>query len=71
MNKLLLRQIKKHFGSEDKIPKEIEKFLEDVDNTYKSYNDDLYLLQNSLEISSTELRNAFQKNKQDNLESLI
>ena len=65
MNKLLLRQIKRHFGSVENVPKELERFLEDIGNSYKNFDDDIYLLQNSIEISSLELREAFQKHKQD------
>ncbi|MFA9388902.1 MAG: PAS domain S-box protein [Prolixibacteraceae bacterium] len=65
MKKLLLRQIKRHFGSPDKYPEEFKAFLEDINATYQSFDDDIYLLQNSIEISSVELRNAFEKHKQD------
>lgn len=64
-NKLLARQVKKHFGSSGNIPSEIKDFLTDINHTYNNFDDDIFLLQNSIEISSLELRNAYQKHKLD------
>ncbi len=64
-NKLLQRQIKKHFGSSENIPYAFAGLLEDINNTYDNFDEDNQLLQNSLEISSQELREAFLKQKQD------
>ncbi|MFZ4398721.1 MAG: PAS domain S-box protein [Bacteroidales bacterium] len=64
-NKLLLRQIKRHFGSIDSIPEELKGIIEDVNNSYNNYEEDSQLLQNSIEISSMELRDAYQKHKVD------
>lgn len=63
--KLLNRQLKKHYGSLENVPEELWNFINDVNSTYEGYDDDILLLQNSIEISSLELRNAFQKLKQD------
>ncbi len=65
LNKLLARQIKKHFGAVDNLPKELLGVIEDINNTYFGFEDDTQLLQNSIEISSQELRDAFQKHKND------
>ena len=65
LNKLLQRQIKRHFGSVENMPDSLAGLLSDINNTYESFDDDLKLLQNSIEISSQELRNAFQKHKDD------
>lgn len=65
INKLLTRQIKKHFGSLENIPNEFKGILSDISNSYENFEDDVSLLQNSIEISSQELRNAFQKHKRD------
>lgn len=65
MNKLLTRQIKRHFGSFDYLPIELKGIINDINNTYNSFEDDTQLLQNSIEISSQELRIAFQKNRHD------
>ena len=65
LNKLLMRQIKRHFGSVDLLPRELLGILQDINNTYEGFEDDTRLLQNSIEISSQELRDAFQKHKQD------
>jgi len=65
LNKLLLRQIKRHFGSADNLPDQLKDILEDINNTYNNFEDDTQLLQNSIEISSQELRDAFLKHKID------
>jgi len=65
LNKLLLRQIKRHFGSADNVPDQLKGILEDINNTYENFEDDTQLLQNSIEISSQELRDAYQKHKLD------
>jgi len=65
MNKLLLRQIKRHFGSVDNLPDELKGIFLDINNTYDNFEDDTKLIQNSIEISSQELRNAYRKHKQD------
>jgi PAS domain S-box-containing protein len=64
-NKLLSRQIKKHFGSFGNIPDELKGFITEINNTYDNFDKDTQLLQNSIEISSQELRDAFQKQKRD------
>jgi len=65
LNKLLLRQIKRHFGSADNVPDQLKGIIQDINDTYENFEDDTKLLQNSIEISSQELRDAFQKHKQD------
>ncbi|MEI6048273.1 MAG: PAS domain S-box protein [Bacteroidota bacterium] len=65
LNKLLLRQIKRHFGSPDNLPEELKDIIHDINNTYNDFDDDTQLIQNSIEISSRELRDAFQKQKND------
>jgi PAS domain S-box-containing protein len=65
LNKLLTRQIKKHFGSAENIPEELKGIFGDINNTYENFEDDIHLLQNSIEISSHELRSAYQKHKED------
>ncbi len=65
LNKLLIRQIKKHFGGPENIPEELNRFITDINSTYENFKDDIALLQNSLEISSQELRSVFLKHKTD------
>ena len=38
MNKLLLRQIKKHFGSLDNMPDELKDIILDINDTYEEFN---------------------------------
>ena len=65
LNKLLLRQIKKHFGSVEQLPEALSSIFQDINNTYENFEADTKLLQNSIEISSQELRDAFQRHRQD------
>ena len=46
LNKLLLRQIKRHYGSVDNMPIELKGIIQDISNTYNNYEDDTQLLQN-------------------------
>lgn len=64
-NKLLTRQINRFFTHEDKIPQEMLDFLRIVEETYSSYDENIELLQNSIEISSTELRSAYRRQQDD------
>ncbi|MCZ6760338.1 MAG: PAS-domain containing protein, partial [Gemmatimonadetes bacterium] len=55
MHKLLLRQLKRHVGSADAIPKEWQPFADAVDDAYCQAEDDRALLERSLDLSSQEL----------------
>lgn len=61
MNKLLLRQIKKAFGDETKIPQGLSSFLEIISEAYDGFDQDRDLTVRSLELSSQELLEANQK----------
>jgi len=65
LNKLLLRQVNRRFGSYENIPDELKGFLKDINDTYNNFEDDTQLLQSSIEISSQELRDAYQKQRHD------
>ena len=45
LNELLVRQINRHFGSIDNMPEELKGIIQDIDNTYKSFDDEAKLLQ--------------------------
>ena len=47
-NKLLLSQIAKHFGSFENLPDELKGIIGDINDTYKKFEDDAQLLQNSI-----------------------
>lgn len=64
-NKLLIRQIKRQFGSVENLPSDLQSLFQEINKTYESFEDDTKLLQNSIEISSQELRDAFQKQKRN------
>ncbi len=65
LNKLLQRQLKRHFGSLTSVPVEFQSFLHDVSDSYNNLEDDARMFQNSLDISSQELRDAYLKQKRD------
>ncbi|UPT75561.1 MAG: ATP-binding protein [Elusimicrobiota bacterium] len=52
---LLARQLKKSFGSEDRVPESLAGFLEAVDAAYRQSDEDREMLERSLELSSREL----------------
>ncbi len=64
-NKLLLRQIRRHFGSTEELPAAVKSFIQDVEQSYIGFEEEAKLLVNSLDLSSVELREAFQKHKAD------
>lgn len=65
VNKLLSRQLKRYFGSLENIPENLAGFMQIISDTYDSFDDDTMLLQNSIEISSVELRAAYEKQRID------
>ncbi|NTW23979.1 MAG: response regulator [Lentimicrobium sp.] len=65
LNKLLQRQLKRHFGSGDNLPEELSGFVKAISETYDSLEDDARLYQHSLELSSQELRDAYLMKKSD------
>lgn len=64
-NKLLSKQIKRHLGTNYILPEDIELLFTDISETYDSYAEESKLFQNSLDISSQELRDAYLKHKSD------
>ncbi len=54
MHVLLARQLRKFF-KDSEIPKEMEGFLESINNAYNQFDDDRLMLERSLELSSQEL----------------
>jgi len=65
LNRLLQRQVKRHFGATPEMSEEMQCFIREISDTYFSLEDDARLYQNSLEISSQELRDAYLKQKSD------
>jgi diguanylate cyclase (GGDEF)-like protein/PAS domain S-box-containing protein len=58
IHSLLLRQIKRYFGSTDPLPKECPDFINAVNNAYLQFDSDRSMLERSLELSSQELIHA-------------
>ena len=54
MHKLLVRQLKRHFGSIDSIPEEWKSLLDTVDIAYHEFDADRSLLERSMELVSGE-----------------
>ncbi len=65
-NKLLSRQILRHFGDSNSIPDNLKVFIETINETYNNFYEDIELLQNSIEINSIELM-EFNEKQQENL----
>lgn len=55
---LLRRQLKRYFGSVDKVPEDIQPLISIISETYHQYDEDRHLLERSLELSSEELFQA-------------
>lgn len=64
-NKLLNKQIKRHLGTNYSLPGDIQSLFTDISETYDAYSEESKLFQNSLDISSQELRDAYLKHKSD------
>jgi PAS domain S-box-containing protein len=58
MHSLLRRQLKKIFGSADKIPKDLAEIVGVVNEAYFNFDEDRVMLERSIEISSQELVEA-------------
>jgi PAS domain S-box-containing protein len=63
LNRLVQRQVKRHFGDTSNLPDELRRFILDISDTYNCMEDDARLFQNSLDISSQELRDAYLQQK--------
>lgn len=55
---LLARQIRRHFGGEERIPEGWRPFLEAIDEAYRRSDDDRAMLERSMDLSSQELIQA-------------
>jgi PAS domain S-box-containing protein len=58
MHSLLRRQLKKIFGSPEKIPKDFDEIVKVVNDAYFNFDEDRLMLERSIEISSNELVEA-------------
>ncbi len=58
MHSLLKRQLKRHLGEMDAIPKEWERFIDAVNEAYRQIDTDREMLERSLDFSSQELVQA-------------
>ena len=69
MNKLLLRQLQKHFGKTDEIPEDFIALLNAVSETYDHYEKDRKMIERSIDLSSREMieLNCLLKKEKDEL----
>ena len=67
-HKLLLRQVKKHFGSLEAVPVDAQSFIDAVNDAYHQADVDRALLERSLELSSQELTERYQRLQQELVE---
>ncbi|HZG42088.1 MAG TPA: hypothetical protein VEY93_03935, partial [Longimicrobium sp.] len=54
MHKLLLRQLRRHFGSPD-VPAELRGFVDAVNRAYEEAQGDRVLLERAMELTSQEM----------------
>lgn len=55
MNKLLLRQVRKHYDKPENIPAELASLLEVISESYEHYEKDRNMLERSIELNSNEM----------------
>ncbi len=60
-HKVLERQIRKSFGKGAAIPPEFVALLQVISDTYKQYEDDRYLIEHTMDVSSQELTSTNQQ----------
>ncbi len=58
MNRLLARQIRRHLGGIENVPKHMMPLFEAIERSYNHYEEDRILIERSLEISSEELNES-------------
>ena len=73
-NKLLTRQIKRHFGSTDALPEELKSIIGDINNTYENFeNDTIYasVFSQPTILGMTEEWNFFDLRKEENFTEIF
>ncbi|MFK7950267.1 MAG: ATP-binding protein [Saprospiraceae bacterium] len=65
MNRLLKRQLKRHFGGMDNVPDEMKPFIDAIERSYNHYEEDRLLLERAMDISSEELVEANQQLREE------
>ncbi len=55
MHRLVLRQLRRHFGNQESLPEEWKAFVQEVSDAYTSTDEDRRLAERSLELTSQEL----------------
>ena len=69
MNKLLQRQLQKHFGGAEQVPENFTKLLNVISESYDHYEKDRKMIERSIELSSKEMidLNSQVKNEKEEL----
>lgn len=72
-NSLLRRQLRKHFGSLDQVPADLQPLLRAVSESYDHYEEDRKLSDRSMEISSKELyeKNVLLQRQNERLDAFV
>src|SRR5664279_5337001 len=71
MNRLLQRQLQKHFGKAEEVPENFIKLLDVISESYDHYEKDRKMIERSIELSSKEmieLNSQLKKTGKDELE---
>jgi PAS domain-containing protein len=58
LHRLLLRQVRNHFGSWEGVPAGLQNFIDEVNTAYHQFDDDREMVERSLDLSSQELTQA-------------
>ena len=64
MHRLVLRQLRRHFGDQGSVPEEWKAFLQEVSDAYVSADEDRLLVERSLDLTSQELTQRLEERKQ-------
>src|ERR1017187_4252777 len=69
MNKLLQRQLQKHFGGAEQVPENCIELLDVISESYDHYEKDRKMMERSIELSSKEMieLNSQLKNEKEEL----
>ncbi len=68
LNKLLLRQVQKHFGTTENLPPEFSSLFKVISESYDHYEKDRNMLERSIELSSNEMIGLHDKLRKESAE---
>jgi len=68
LNKLLLKQISKKYGDVDSLPPEMRDLFSTISQTYDHYEREMHLIERSMDLSSEEMKEIYNKLEQQKLQ---